>query len=58
VGASEREEFLSVAWRALVTGKLDARRFVFVDEIGADTSLSPLNGWTRRGRRAYFEVPR
>jgi hypothetical protein len=37
---------------------LEAGRFVFVDEMGTNTSLSPLYGWTRRGRRAYLEAPR
>jgi transposase len=58
VGASERDEFLRTAWRALVAGRLDARRFVFVDEMGANTSLSPIYGWARRGQRAYFRAPR
>jgi transposase len=58
VGASERDEFLRVAWRALVGGALDARRFVFVDEMGTNTSLCVLYGWARRGHRAYFRVPR
>jgi hypothetical protein len=58
VGASERDEFLRAAWRALVAGRLDARRFVFVDEMGANTSLSPIYGWARGGRRAYFRAPR
>jgi transposase len=58
VGASERDEFLRAAWRALVAGALDARRFVFVDECSTNTSLSPIYGWARRGRRVYFEVPR
>jgi len=58
VGASERDEFLRLAWRALVCGELDARRFVFVDEMGSNTSLSPLYGWSRRGERAFFKAPR
>ena len=58
MGASERDEFLRAAWRALVADKLDARRFVFVDEMGANTSLSPVYGWARRGQRAYFRAPR
>ena len=41
-----------------MAGRLEAGRFVFVDEMGTNTSLSPLYGWTRRGRRAYFEAPR
>jgi transposase len=58
VGASERDEFLRAAWRALVAGRLDARRFVFVDECSTNTSLSPIYGWSRRGSRVCFEVPR
>jgi transposase len=58
VGASERDEFLRAAWRALVGGALDARRFVFVDEMGTNTSLCVLYGWARRGHRAYFRGPR
>jgi transposase len=58
VGASERDEFLRAAWRTLVAGRLDARRFVFVDEMGANTSLSAIYGWARRGQRAYFRAPR
>jgi transposase len=58
VGASERDEFLRAAWRALVAGRLDAKRFVFVDEMGANTSLSPIYGWARRGQRAHFRAPR
>jgi hypothetical protein len=37
---------------------LDGRRFVFVDECSTNTSLSPMYGWSRRGKRVYFEVPR
>jgi transposase len=58
VGASERDEFLRAAWRALVAGRVDARRFVFVDECSTNTSLSPIYGWSRRGQRVCFEVPR
>ena len=58
MGASERDEFLRVAWRALVSGRLDGRRFVFVDECSTNTSLSPIYGWSRRGQRVCFEAPR
>jgi transposase len=58
VGATERDEFLRAAWRALVSGSLDGRRFVFVDECSTNTSLSPIYGWARRGSRMRFEVPR
>ncbi len=42
VGASERDEFLRAAWRALVAETTEASRLVFVDEMGSNTSLSPL----------------
>ncbi len=47
-----------MAWRALVSGRLDGKRFVFVDECSTNTSLSPIYGWSRRGSRVRFEVPR
>jgi transposase len=58
VGASERDEFLRAAWRALVAGKIDAERLVFVDEMGSNTSLAPLHAWAPRGERARCSVPR
>jgi DDE superfamily endonuclease len=57
-GASERDEWLRAAWRAMVATTLDARRLVFVDECGSHTSLAPLYAWTPRDRRAYAKVPR
>ncbi len=60
LGASERDEWLRAAWRVLVAGEagIDAKRLVFVDEMGANTSLSPLHAWSRRGERARCSVPR
>lgn len=60
VGASERDEWLRAAWRALVAGEagIDAERLIFVDEMGANTSLAPLRAWSRRGERARLSVPR
>lgn len=58
MGASERDEFLRAAWRVLVCGRLDGRRFVFVDECSTNTSLAPIYGWSRRGKRVRFEAPR
>ncbi len=58
VGASERDEFLRAAWRALVTGEIGAERLVFVDEMGSNTSLAALYAWSRRGDRARCSVPR
>jgi transposase len=31
---------------------------VFVDEMGTNTSLSPVYGWAKKGERAYCSVPR
>lgn len=58
MGSSERDEFLRAAWRALVCGRLDGGRFVFVDECSTNTSLAPIYGWSRRGERVCFEAPR
>ncbi len=58
LGAAERDEFLRAAWRALVAGRIDAERLVFVDECGANTSLCPLYAWSRKGERARAEAPR
>jgi transposase len=58
VGASERDEFLRAAWRALVAGEVDAERLLFVDEMGVNISLSPLSARSRRGERAFGSAPR
>src|SRR5215213_8542403 len=42
----------------MVTEKLYAGRLVFVDEMGANTSLAPIYAWSRRGERARYSVPR
>jgi hypothetical protein len=39
-------------------GGTDARRFVFVDEMGTNVSLSPLYAWSRKGERARCSAPR
>ena len=41
-----------------VARSLDARSLVFVDEMGTNTSLSPLYGWSKKGRRTHCSVPR
>jgi transposase len=58
VGASERDEFLRAAWRALVAGEISTERLVFVDEMGSNTSLAPLYGWSPKGERAACSAPR
>src|ERR671933_288605 len=58
VGATERDEWLRAAWRVMVAQQLDARSLVFVDEMGTNTSLSPLYAWAKKGERAYCSVPR
>jgi transposase len=54
----ERDEWQRAAWRVMVVQSLDACSLVFVDEMGTNTSLSPVYGWARKGERAYCSVPR
>ena len=49
---------MRVAWRVLVAGHIDARRLVFVDEMGANVSLVSLYAWSRKGERAFCRAPR
>ena len=42
----------------MVARSLDARRLVFVDEMGTNISLSPVYGWAKKGERAQCSVPR
>ena len=37
---------------------LDARRLVFVDEMGSNIALAPLYAYAPKGERAYSKVPR
>jgi len=48
---------LRSVWRAEL-GRIDAERLVFVDEMGAHTSLAPLYAYAPVGERAFFEIPR
>lgn len=41
-----------------VAGRLEAERFVFVDECGTNTSLSPLYGWSKVGERLCAKAPK
>jgi hypothetical protein len=38
--------------------RIDPQRLVFVDEMGAHTSLSPIYAYCPKGQRAYCSVPR
>jgi transposase len=58
MGALERDEFLRAAWKVMVVGQVDAKRLVFVDEMGTNTSLSPMYAWAKKGQRAYWCAPR
>jgi transposase len=58
LAAAERDEFLRAAWRTLVAEEVDAKRLVFVDEMGANVSLSALYAWSRKGKRALGSAPR
>jgi transposase len=54
----ERDEFLRAAWKVMVAEQVEPERLVFVDEMGTNTSLSPVYGWSKKGERAYCLVPR
>jgi transposase len=58
MAAGERDEFLRAAWRLLFARAVGVERLVFVDEMGANVSLSLLYAWSRRGERAHAKVPR
>jgi transposase len=55
--ASERDEQARGLWRWLAS-RFDARRLVFVDESGFNTSMTRLRARALRGKRAYGRVPR
>lgn len=56
-GAAERDVLLRSLWRMEV-GSIDPGRLVFVDEMGAHTSLAPLYAYAPVGERAFCELPR
>jgi transposase len=49
---------LRAAWRVMVAEKVEAKRLIFVDEMGTNTSLSPAYAWAKKGQRAHWCVPR
>lgn len=55
--AQERDEEVRGLWRWLAS-RFDARRLVFVDESGFNTSMTRLRARAPRGQRAYGKVPR
>jgi transposase len=55
--ASERDEEARGLWRWLAS-HFEARRLVFVDESGFNTSMTRLRARAPRGKRAYGKVPR
>ena len=42
----------------MVAEQVEAKRLVFVDEMGTNTSLSPVYAWAKKGQRALCSVPR
>jgi ABC-type cobalamin transport system ATPase subunit len=42
----------------MVVAAVEFERLVFVDEMGAHTSLAPLYGYSRKGERVHLQVPR
>jgi transposase len=55
--ATERDEEARGLWRWLAS-RFDARRLVFVDESGFNTSMTRLYARAPKGKRAYGKVPR
>jgi transposase len=55
--AQERDEEARGLWRWLAS-RFDARRLVFVDESGFNTSMTRLRARAPKGKRAYSKVPR
>jgi transposase len=55
--ASERDEQARELWRWLAS-HFDAKRLVFVDESGFNTSMTRLRARAPKGKRAYGKVPR
>ena len=55
--ASERDDEARGLWRWLAS-RFDARRLVFVDESGFNTSMTRLYARAPKGKRAYGKVPR
>jgi DDE superfamily endonuclease len=42
----------------MVAEQVEAKRLLFVDEMGTNTSLSLVYAWAKKGQRAYCSVPR
>jgi transposase len=42
----------------MVAEQVETERLVFVDEMGTNTSLSPVYAWAPKGQRAHCSVPR
>jgi transposase len=42
----------------MVAERVETERLVFVDEMGTNTSLSPVYAWAPKGQRACWSVPR
>ena len=57
MGALERDEFFRATWKVMVAERVETERLVFVEEMGTNTSLSPIYAWAPKGRRAYWSVP-
>jgi transposase len=57
LAASERNEEARTAWRA-AAAQLDPEQLVFVDESGANISLTRVYGWAPHDHRATGMVPR
>ena len=55
----ERDEWLRATWKVAVAWETDPEWLVFMDEMGANISLSRrLRVWSPGGQRAQGSVPR
>ena len=51
VGVLERDGVLRAAWKVMVAEQVEAKRLVFVDEMGTNTSSPPTFAWAKKGQR-------
>ena len=42
----------------MLAERVEPERLIFVDEMGTNTSLSPIYGWSKKGERAHCSVAR
>ena len=58
MSAAVRDEWLRAAWRVTLAQQIDPERLVFVDEMGTNTSLSPIYAYSPNVQRAFCSIAR